>query len=91
MTIAPNILSHVGFRLAELELIVTNSKGQLGRRNGVTSNILAFLILNLPPYFFAPLCSRRRLDAEFGIYLQFQCGNLDALKCFFLPLDYRLV
>ena len=31
----PNIMFYVGFRLAYLELTLTYSKGQLGRRNGV--------------------------------------------------------
>ena len=32
---APNIMSHVGFRLTHLELTLTYSKGQPGRRNGL--------------------------------------------------------
>ena len=44
--IARNIMSYVGFRLAHLELTLTMtySKGQLGRRNGVSPNNLAFLL-----------------------------------------------
>ena len=40
ITIVPNIMSRVGFRLGYLKLTLTYSKGQLGRRNGVSPNIL---------------------------------------------------
>ena len=45
--IASNSISHVGFRLAQLELTLTYSKCQLGRWNGVSQTILAFLLLLL--------------------------------------------
>ena len=45
ITIIPNIMSHVGFRLAYLELTLTYFKGQHGNRNGVSPNILAFLLM----------------------------------------------
>ena len=40
ITLASDIMSHVGFRLAYLELTLTYSKGQHGRGNGVSHNIL---------------------------------------------------
>ena len=43
ITVAPNIMSHVGFRLVQLELILTYSKSQPGHRNGVLSNISSLL------------------------------------------------
>ena len=49
MTIAPNIMPHVGFRLSYLELTLTYSKAHLGCRNGINSNILACVILMLAP------------------------------------------
>ena len=45
ITIDPNIMLHVGFRLVYLELTLTYSKGQLGRRNDVSLNILTFLLI----------------------------------------------
>ena len=39
--------SNIDFRLAHLNLILAQSKGQLGRWNGVTQNMLAFLSLLL--------------------------------------------
>ena len=45
ITIASNIISDVNFRLAHLELTLTYSKGQLGFSNGVSPNILAFLLI----------------------------------------------
>ena len=44
ITIASTVISHVGFRLAQLELILTYSKGQLHRGNGVMRNILPFML-----------------------------------------------
>ena len=37
-------MSHGVFRLAYLELILIYSKGQLGHKNGVSPDILAFLL-----------------------------------------------
>ena len=45
ITIASIIMSLVGFQLAYLELTLTYSKGQRGRRNDVSSNIVAFLLI----------------------------------------------
>ena len=42
----PNRKSHVGFRLPDLNLILTYSKGQLGSWNGLSPNILAVLLNN---------------------------------------------
>ena len=39
--------SHMGFRLAYLDLTLTYSKGQLGRRIGATPNVVGFLFLLL--------------------------------------------
>ena len=43
ITIAPNTLLHISFRLAYLELTLT-SKNQLDCKNGVVPNIVAFLL-----------------------------------------------
>ena len=43
VTIAPNIMLHVDFQSAYLELIMTYSKGHFGHRNGILLNILVFL------------------------------------------------
>ena len=51
ITIAPNIMSHIGFRLAYLELTLTCSKGQLGHRYRLSPYILDFLS------FFSAYCA----------------------------------
>ena len=43
-TIATNVMSPVGF-IVELDLILTYSKGQLGRRNGVSPNIFGLAVV----------------------------------------------
>ena len=56
-TTAPNIMSHVGFRLAYLELNLTYSKGQLGRTNGISPDILTFLLISLFNLLAHPVCN----------------------------------
>ena len=45
--IAPNIMSHVGFRLGYLELTLTYGQSQVNRRHGVSPDILVFLFFYL--------------------------------------------
>ena len=42
---AANIMSHVGFRLANLALTLTYYNGHVGLRNGVSPNIMDFLFM----------------------------------------------
>ena len=44
--VLPQILCRMSARLAYLELIVTYSKGKLGRRNDVSPNIFSLLVIN---------------------------------------------
>ena len=44
VTIAPNSMSHVGFRLGLLELTFDHSKCLLGRWTGVAPNICGLLV-----------------------------------------------
>ena len=54
-TVAPSTTSHVAFRLAYLELILTYSKGQLGRWNGRLSKCFHLLVWCI---FFNPVTAK---------------------------------
>ena len=43
ITIAPNVISHIGFKLPLLELTLTHSNRQFGGRNDVSPNIFGLV------------------------------------------------